>query len=263
MASQGGSVDWFCFWLQDYEDSNPAKQEQYERWRELRKLQEKNERKEKEQKSDGAAESRAPVVIKEVGVGVRPFSRRLFYQCFHGNFPFVKFRLGTLKLHDPLVGPHESSKRVVLAGAVNRNGCPMRYNVDSWRQEPGGEQAFRQVLQAIASFETERNHRSREHDGDPDLRQVSMQVQPVSTIVSVSVGDHDGRLLLQHAGDDPRMSWRRIGYFETIFFMTGTNVQINIGKPQELEVSQSCRRCLRPTGVLGVDLFDRSPVVMR
>jgi len=62
MASQGGSVDWFRFWLQGYEDSNPAKQEQYERWRELRKLQEKNERKEKEQKSDGAAEKPAPVV---------------------------------------------------------------------------------------------------------------------------------------------------------------------------------------------------------
>ena len=45
MASQGGSVDWFRFWLQDYEDPNPAKAEQYARWRELRKLQEENEKK--------------------------------------------------------------------------------------------------------------------------------------------------------------------------------------------------------------------------
>jgi len=44
LASQGGSVDWFRFWLQDYEDPNPAKKEQYVRWRELRKLQEKNAR---------------------------------------------------------------------------------------------------------------------------------------------------------------------------------------------------------------------------
>jgi hypothetical protein len=43
MASQGGSVDWFRFWLQGYEDPDPAKVEQYRRWRELRKLQEKNE----------------------------------------------------------------------------------------------------------------------------------------------------------------------------------------------------------------------------
>jgi dipeptidyl aminopeptidase/acylaminoacyl peptidase len=43
MASQGGSVDWFRFWLQDYEDSDPAKAEQYKRWRELRKLQESSE----------------------------------------------------------------------------------------------------------------------------------------------------------------------------------------------------------------------------
>jgi len=40
LASQGGSVDWFRFWLQNYEDPNPAKAEQYRRWRELRKLQE-------------------------------------------------------------------------------------------------------------------------------------------------------------------------------------------------------------------------------
>ena len=45
MASQGGSVDWFRFWLQDYEDPDPAKAEQYKRWRELRKLQEGNEKK--------------------------------------------------------------------------------------------------------------------------------------------------------------------------------------------------------------------------
>jgi dipeptidyl aminopeptidase/acylaminoacyl peptidase len=44
MASQGGSVDWFRFWLQDYEDSNPTKAEQYKRWRELRKVQADEER---------------------------------------------------------------------------------------------------------------------------------------------------------------------------------------------------------------------------
>lgn len=45
MASQSGSVDWFRFWLQDYEDPDPAKVEQYKRWRELRKVQEANEEK--------------------------------------------------------------------------------------------------------------------------------------------------------------------------------------------------------------------------
>jgi dipeptidyl aminopeptidase/acylaminoacyl peptidase len=45
MASQGGSVDWFRFWLQDYEDPDPAKAEQYERWRGLRKMQADNEKK--------------------------------------------------------------------------------------------------------------------------------------------------------------------------------------------------------------------------
>jgi dipeptidyl aminopeptidase/acylaminoacyl peptidase len=38
MASQGGSVDWFRFWLQDYEDPISSKTEQYVRWRELRKM---------------------------------------------------------------------------------------------------------------------------------------------------------------------------------------------------------------------------------
>ncbi|MGA2336083.1 MAG: hypothetical protein ABSG08_11965 [Terriglobales bacterium] len=39
MASQGGSVDWFRFWLQGYEDPDPAKAYQYKRWHDLRKLQ--------------------------------------------------------------------------------------------------------------------------------------------------------------------------------------------------------------------------------
>jgi dipeptidyl aminopeptidase/acylaminoacyl peptidase len=43
LASQGGSVDWFRFWLQGYEDPDPAKTEQYDRWRILRKLQEEND----------------------------------------------------------------------------------------------------------------------------------------------------------------------------------------------------------------------------
>jgi dipeptidyl aminopeptidase/acylaminoacyl peptidase len=45
MASQGGSVDWFRFWLQDYEDPDPAKAEQYNRWHELRTMQIENEKK--------------------------------------------------------------------------------------------------------------------------------------------------------------------------------------------------------------------------
>lgn len=40
MASQGGSVDWFRFWLTGNEDPDPAKAPQYVRWRELRRLQE-------------------------------------------------------------------------------------------------------------------------------------------------------------------------------------------------------------------------------
>jgi hypothetical protein len=38
MASQGGSVDWFRFWLQDYEDPDSDKKEQYKRWEHLREL---------------------------------------------------------------------------------------------------------------------------------------------------------------------------------------------------------------------------------
>jgi len=38
LVSSQGNVDWFRFWLQDYEDPDAAKSEQYIRWRELRKL---------------------------------------------------------------------------------------------------------------------------------------------------------------------------------------------------------------------------------
>jgi dipeptidyl aminopeptidase/acylaminoacyl peptidase len=44
LASQGGSVDWFRFWLQGYEDPDPAKADQNKRWRELRKLQAENDK---------------------------------------------------------------------------------------------------------------------------------------------------------------------------------------------------------------------------
>jgi dipeptidyl aminopeptidase/acylaminoacyl peptidase len=44
MASQGGSVDWFRFWLKGEEDPDPAKADQYARWHELRKLQENSEK---------------------------------------------------------------------------------------------------------------------------------------------------------------------------------------------------------------------------
>ena len=42
MASQGGTVDWFRFWLKGEEDASPSKTDQYARWRELRRLQEEN-----------------------------------------------------------------------------------------------------------------------------------------------------------------------------------------------------------------------------
>jgi len=47
MASQGGAVDWFRFWLKGEEDPDMAKTEQYKRWRELRKLQNENDAKQK------------------------------------------------------------------------------------------------------------------------------------------------------------------------------------------------------------------------
>jgi dipeptidyl aminopeptidase/acylaminoacyl peptidase len=38
LGSQGGNVDWFRFWLQDYEDPDIYKRDQYDRWRQLRAL---------------------------------------------------------------------------------------------------------------------------------------------------------------------------------------------------------------------------------
>jgi dipeptidyl aminopeptidase/acylaminoacyl peptidase len=38
MASQQGNVDWFRFWLQGEEDTDPTKKSQYVRWRQLRAL---------------------------------------------------------------------------------------------------------------------------------------------------------------------------------------------------------------------------------
>lgn len=49
------NLDWFRFWLQDYEDPAPEKQEQYVRWRQLRVLQCKNERSLRDYCGDEAA----------------------------------------------------------------------------------------------------------------------------------------------------------------------------------------------------------------
>jgi hypothetical protein len=43
LVSQGGTVDWFRFWLQGYEDPNPAKAEQYQRWEALCIMQAAND----------------------------------------------------------------------------------------------------------------------------------------------------------------------------------------------------------------------------
>jgi hypothetical protein len=48
-------VDWYCFWLKDEEDPDPAKAEQYKRWRELKTLQVANENKSAEASSGMAA----------------------------------------------------------------------------------------------------------------------------------------------------------------------------------------------------------------
>ncbi len=42
MTSQQGTVDWFRFWLQGYEDPDPTKVEQYRRWHALRALRDVN-----------------------------------------------------------------------------------------------------------------------------------------------------------------------------------------------------------------------------
>jgi dipeptidyl aminopeptidase/acylaminoacyl peptidase len=42
LASLERNLDWYRFWLQDYEDPAPSKKEQYERWRSLRRSQEED-----------------------------------------------------------------------------------------------------------------------------------------------------------------------------------------------------------------------------
>jgi hypothetical protein len=38
LDSQQGYVDWFRFWLEDYEDPDPSKRAQYDRWTKLRAI---------------------------------------------------------------------------------------------------------------------------------------------------------------------------------------------------------------------------------
>src|SRR5579872_375189 len=54
LISQGKTVDWFRFWLQDYEDPNPAKYGQYKRWEALKVQQEAQEREQISSQSSGS-----------------------------------------------------------------------------------------------------------------------------------------------------------------------------------------------------------------
>jgi hypothetical protein len=44
LGSMQGSVDWFRFWLQDYENQSPQYSEQYPRWRKLHVQHDWNEK---------------------------------------------------------------------------------------------------------------------------------------------------------------------------------------------------------------------------
>jgi dipeptidyl aminopeptidase/acylaminoacyl peptidase len=54
LSSQGGSVDWFRFWLKDEEDPDPTRAEQYKRWRDLKKMQKENDAKDRVAKDKAA-----------------------------------------------------------------------------------------------------------------------------------------------------------------------------------------------------------------
>ena len=53
LYSETFNADWFDFWLNNHEDPDPAKAEQYKRWREMRKMQE-NEKQSAETTTQGA-----------------------------------------------------------------------------------------------------------------------------------------------------------------------------------------------------------------
>jgi len=58
LVAQNGNVDWFCFWLQGYEDPDPAKKDQYKRWEHLRELRDAD---------DKAMEQLRPVHRSQIG----------------------------------------------------------------------------------------------------------------------------------------------------------------------------------------------------
>lgn len=53
IASLQRNVDWYRFWLQNYEDSDPAKKEQYKRWEHLRELHDADIKETKEEAHAG------------------------------------------------------------------------------------------------------------------------------------------------------------------------------------------------------------------
>lgn len=54
-ASQQGTVDWFCFWLEDKESENPATKAEYDRWRRLKSPHKSNQKPELDNNPEGPA----------------------------------------------------------------------------------------------------------------------------------------------------------------------------------------------------------------
>ena len=59
-ASQEATVDWMSFWLQGYEDPDPAKAEQYKRWRVMQADWEKQKAREAAGHPAGSTPGAAP-----------------------------------------------------------------------------------------------------------------------------------------------------------------------------------------------------------
>src|ERR1700687_805075 len=77
-----------------------------------------------------------------------------------------------------LIFPDEAGQFAVFAGAVDREGLVMHYDVNAGREHAHCQKRFGQVLQAIARFEAQRGHGASEHDRyGQEVRQALLKQQ--------------------------------------------------------------------------------------
>jgi len=72
--------------------------------------------------------------------------------------------------------PKKARQSLVLANVRNRKMLAVHHDVDAGFQEADSKETFREVLQSVAAFESERRHGTGYHNRNLQIRKCAFQI---------------------------------------------------------------------------------------